>query len=305
MIDINDPRHPDNQYLSIANLIGFYGEDREDRTGTGTRSLFAPPEMRFDLTKGFPLLTTKKLHIPSIVHELVWFLSGSTDIKYLLENNINIWNDDAWRDASKKHTYREYSKEEFLKEAKERGYSLGPIYGQQWRDYEVYTRGGAEFSIDQIHELIKSIKENPNSRRHVVSAWNVGQIEKMALPPCHILFQAYVSNDGGLSLKMYQRSADWFLGVPFNIASYALLTHVIAQVTGLHAKELIMTFGDAHIYKNHFEQMDLQYEREARPLPTLVLNPDLKNIDDFKAEDVKFFGYDPHGLIKGKLSVGK
>lgn len=276
--------HPDYQYLSRAEDILQFGEERQDRTGTGTISLFSPSDMRFDLREGFPLLTTKKLHIPSIVHELLWFLKGDTNIKYLKENNIKIWDADYER-VEKAGTHSDGN--------------LGPIYGHQWRSW--LTGGGW---VDQIQELIQSIKENPHGRRHIVSAWNVGDLDKMALPPCHILFQAYVSNDGGLSLKMYQRSADWFLGVPFNIASYALLTHMIAQVTGLYAKEFIHTFGDAHIYKNHIEQIHTQLEREPKKLPTLKLNPNIKYIEDFEYSDIEFEGYDPHPLIRGKVSAG-
>lgn len=290
----------DKQYLDNAKLILEQGEVRDDRTGTGTIALFSPPEMRFDLTQGFPMLTTKKLHIPSIVHELVWFLKGDTNIKYLRENNIKIWDSDAYRDFKEQNPDSDLSYDEFVEYATENGYELGPIYGRQWRNWG-YGYGGF---IDQIAELIKALKENPTSRRHIVSAWNVAQLEQMALPPCHILFQAYVSNDGGLSLKLYQRSADWFLGVPFNIASYSLLTHIIAQCTGLYPKEFIHTFGDAHIYKNHVEQIQLQMTREPKPLPKLILDPNLKDIDDLTAEQIKFEGYDPHPIIRGKVSVG-
>lgn len=299
----------DTQYLNIAEEILTDGEEREDRTGTGTISLFSPPKMRLDLTEGFPLLTTKKLHIPSIVHELLWFLKGDTNIKYLRENNIKIWDADAYRDYKEKGGTLD--EKAFLELATIQGYDLGPIYGKQWRKWKKLKRvygelgiGVMEEAIDQIKELIQALKENPTSRRHIVSAWNVAQLKRMALPPCHIFFQCYVTNDGGLILQMYQRSMDWFLGVPFNIASYPILTHMLAQVTGLYAKEFILVGGDAHIYKNHIDQVKLQMEREPRELPKLVLNPDITDIDDFKAEDISFVGYNPHPIIKGKVSVG-
>lgn len=289
--EFNYMRHPDSVYLQDAQYIQMMGENREDRTGTGTISMFGL-QSRYDLTNGFPLLTTKKLHIPSIVHELLWFLNGDTNIKYLQDNKVRIWDADYER-VRKAGTH--FSGE------------LGPIYGKQWRDWEYRYPGEYEMEkvgIDQIKELIESLKHNPASRRHIVSAWNVGQLHEMALPPCHIMFQAYVSNDGGLSLQMYQRSADWFLGVPFNIASYSLLTHMIAQVTGLYAKEFIHVVGDAHLYLNHLEQIEEQMQREPKELPTLWLNPDIKNIDDFTFDDIKFEGYEPHPLIKGRVSVG-
>jgi|SRR5690554_3141864 len=295
--------HPDYQYLSLARDILQYGEQREERTGTGTLSLFSPPKMRFDLTQGFPLLTTKKLHIPSIVHELLWFIKGDTDIEYLRKNNIKIWDADAYRDYKASGGNLEY--EDFIKMATEKGYDLGPIYGHQWRTWTAVDPLEGTLHIDQLHNLIHGIKENPTSRRHILSAWNVGDLDKMALPPCHVLIQAYVSNDGGLSLQLYQRSADVFLGLPFNIASYSLLTHMIAQVTGLYAKEFIHVVGDAHIYLNHVNQINEQLQREPKPLPTLKLNPDVKNIEDFKYEDIEFIGYDPHSVIRGKVSVGE
>ena len=283
----------DKQYLKIAKKILLKGEERADRTGTGTISLFSPPKIRVDLQKGFPLLTTKALHIPSIVHELLWFLKGDTNIKYLLDNHIKIWTPDAYRDFTAKGG--ELSEESFIKLATKQGYDLGPIYGRQWRDWN---------SIDQIKELINGLKQNPTSRRHIVNAWNVNQLKYMALPPCHVFFQCYVSNDGGLSLQMYQRSADWFLGVPFNLASYSLLTHLLAQTTGLYAKEFILVVGDAHIYKNHIEQIKLQMKRDPRKLPSLQLDPTIKEIDDFNASHISFSGYNPHPVIKGKVSVG-
>jgi thymidylate synthase len=286
--------NPDKQYLATARDILRYGEEKEDRTGTGTISLFAPHPLRFDLREGFPLLTTKRIPFRLIVSELLWFLRGDTNIKYLHDHDNHIWDADYER-AERERTHSHGD--------------LGPIYGHQWRNWEVPVfehgfSGGETRGIDQIKELIQSIKENPTGRRHIVSAWNVGELDKMALPPCHILFQAYVSNDGGLSLQMYQRSADWFLGVPFNIASYSLLTHLIAQVTGLYTKEFIHVFGDAHVYKNHILQIENQMLREPRRKPTLKLNPNITSIDDFKPSDIELIGYDPHPTIKGKVSVG-
>jgi thymidylate synthase len=247
---------------------------KEDRTGTGTISSFGY-QMRFNLSEGFPLLTTKKLHIKSIIHELLWFLKGDTNIKYLTDNGVRIWNE--WAD--------------------EEG-NLGPVYGHQWRSW---TSADGK-TVDQITELIAQIKNNPDSRRLLVNAWNVGEIDKMALPPCHCLFQFYVAN-GRLSCQLYQRSADIFLGVPFNIASYALLTYMVAHVCDLEPGDFIHTFGDAHIYKNHIEQVKLQMEREPRPLPNLIINPDVKDIFEFKFEDFSLENYDPHPHIKGAVSV--
>lgn len=262
------------QYLDLAKHIMETGTDKADRTGTGTRSVFGY-QMRFDLSKGFPCVTTKKLHLRSIIHELLWFISGDTNIKYLKDNKVSIWDD--WAD--------------------ENG-DLGPVYGYQWRSWP--NPDGT--STDQISNLIKQIKEKPDSRRHIVSGWNVSFVDQMALPPCHTLFQFYVAN-GKLSCQLYQRSADVFLGVPFNIASYALLTMMVAQVTGLEVGEFIHTFGDAHIYSNHFEQIELQASRNEKPLPTMKLNPDVKSIFDFKYEDFTLEGYDPHPGIKGAIAV--
>ncbi len=262
------------QYLDLLRYVKDNGTRKEDRTGTGTSSVFGY-QMRFNLEDGFPLLTTKKLHTKSIIHELLWFLQGDTNIKYLKENGVSIW--DAWAD--------------------ENG-NLGPVYGQQWRSWA--TADGR--TIDQISELIKTIKTNPDSRRMIISAWNVGEIEKMALPPCHALFQFYVAN-GKLSCQLYQRSADIFLGVPFNIASYALLTCMIAQVCNLKPGDFIHTFGDAHIYNNHIEQVNLQLSRDPRPLPTLQMNPLVKDIFGFKFEDFFVTGYDPHPHIKAAVAV--
>ena len=262
------------QYLDLLNHVLTNGTQKEDRTGTGTRSVFGY-QMRFDLQKGFPLLTTKKLHLRSIIYELLWFLRGETNVQYLHDHKVTIW--DEWAD--------------------ENG-DLGPIYGKQWRSWGC----GDGRSIDQISQLIEQIKTNPDSRRLLVSAWNVGEVDKMALPPCHILFQFYVAN-GKLSCQLYQRSADIFLGVPFNIASYALFTMMIAQACGLEAGEFIHTFGDAHIYNNHIEQCKLQMTREPRQLPVMKINPEKKNIFDFDFEDFELEGYDPHPHIKGEVSV--
>jgi thymidylate synthase len=263
-----------NQYLDLLRYVQKNGTKKSDRTGTGTISVFGY-QMRFNLEDGFPLLTTKKLHTRSIIHELLWFLKGDTNIKYLKDNNVSIWNE--WAD--------------------ENG-NLGPVYGYQWRSWP--TTDGRH--IDQIAEIIELIKNKPDSRRMVVSAWNVGEIEKMALPPCHTMFQFYVA-DGKLSCQLYQRSADIFLGVPFNIASYALLTLMIAHVTGLKPGDFVHTLGDAHIYLNHIEQVNLQLTREPRKLPTMKINPQVKNIFDFKFEDFELIGYDPHPHIKGEVAV--
>ncbi len=262
------------QYLDLLDHVLNHGVKKEDRTGTGTISAFGY-QMRFNLEDGFPLLTTKKLHLKSIIYELLWFLNGDTNIKYLNEHKVRIW--DEW--------------------ANENG-DLGNIYGYQWRSWPSPTGG----SIDQISQIIDSIKNNPNSRRHIVSAWNVADLKNMALPPCHILFQFYVA-DGKLSLQLYQRSADIFLGVPFNIASYAILLKMVAQATGLKPFEFIHTLGDAHIYLNHIEQVKLQLTREPRSLPNLKINPDKKNIFDFEFDDFVLENYDPHPHIKGAISV--
>jgi len=259
------------------------GEKREDRTGTGTLSTFGY-QMRFDLSKGFPLVTTKKCHLRSIIHELLWFLNGDTNVNYLKNNKVKIW--DEWAD--------------------ENG-DFGPIYGFQWRywgkKWSPNHKDEAGFGVDQIARVVKDIQNNPQSRRHIVSAWNVADIENMALPPCHTLFQFYVHEDGRLSCQLYQRSADSFLGVPFNIASYSILTHMVAQVTGLKPGEFVHTFGDAHIYLNHLDQVKLQLSREPKSLPTLKINPDVKSIFDFKYEDFELVGYDPHPGIKANISV--
>lgn len=266
--------HADHVYLELVRRILSEGATKSDRTGTGTLSVFGH-QMRFDLSKGFPLLTTKKCHTRSIIHELLWFLRGDTNIQYLKDNNVTIW--DEWAD--------------------ENG-NLGPVYGKQWRSWE--TADGR--TIDQIANVIESIKKNPDSRRHLVVAFNPGDVDKMALPPCHAFFQFYVAN-GRLSLQMYQRSADVFLGVPFNIASYALLCLMMAQVTGLQPGEFIHTLGDAHLYSNHLDQAKLQLTRDPRPMPVLKLNPEVKSLFDFTYEDFELVGYDPHPAIKAEVAV--
>lgn len=262
------------QYLSLLERVLAEGVKKEDRTGTGTLSVFGH-QMRFDMSEGFPLLTTKKTHLKSIIYELLWFLKGDTNAKYLQDHGVRIWNE--WADSNG---------------------DLGHIYGYQWRSWPDY-KGGA---IDQISEAVHAIKHNPDSRRIIVSAWNVGDLENMNLPPCHAFFQFYVAN-GKLSLQLYQRSADIFLGVPFNIASYALLLQMMAQVTGLQAGDFVHTLGDAHVYSNHLEQVKLQLTREPRKLPRMLLNPEVDSIFDFKFEDFELVGYDPHPHIKGEVSV--
>jgi thymidylate synthase len=262
------------QYLELLQHVLDKGTDKNDRTGTGTRSVFGY-QMRFDLSEGFPLLTTKKVHLRSIIHELLWFLRGDTNLAYLHQNKVTIW--DEWADPEG---------------------NLGHIYGYQWRSWP--AQDGT--SIDQISQVIRSIRENPDSRRHIVSAWNVGDLSHMALPPCHVLFQFYVAG-GKLSLQLYQRSCDIFLGVPFNIASYAILLLMVAQVTGLQPGTFIHTLGDAHIYNNHMEQVHTQLAREPRALPVMKLNPAVKDIFGFSFEDFTLENYDPHPLIRGDISV--
>ncbi|HLO61771.1 MAG TPA: thymidylate synthase [Azonexus sp.] len=262
------------QYLDLMRHVLDNGNDKSDRTGTGTRSVFGW-QMRFDLSQGFPVMTTKKLHLKSIIHELLWFIQGDTNIKYLQDNGVRIW--DEWAD--------------------ENG-DLGPVYGKQWRRWE--TPDGR--LIDQITQLVHSLKHNPDSRRHIVSAWNPGDVDSMALPPCHCLFQFYVAN-GKLSCQLYQRSADIFLGVPFNIASYALLTMMLAQVCGYQPGDFVHTFGDAHLYANHFEQAKLQLSRAPRPLPTMWINPEVKDLFAFRFEDFRLDDYDPHPHIPAPVAV--
>ena len=262
------------QYLDLVERIIAAGINKADRTGTGTLSIFGH-QMRFDLAQGFPLTTTKKLHLKSIIHELLWFLAGSTNIRYLNEHGVTIW--DEWADA--------------------RG-ELGPVYGRQWRSWPAPDGS----TIDQMANVVAAIRRNPDSRRLIVSAWNPADIDRMALPPCHCLFQFYVA-DGRLSCQLYQRSADVFLGVPFNIASYALLTLMVAQVTGLKAGEFVHTFGDAHLYLDHLEQAQLQLTRAPKPLPKMILNPDVKDLFAFRYEDFQLQDYDPHPHIKAKVAV--
>jgi thymidylate synthase len=271
-------------YLDLLKDVYENGEERKDRTGVGTRSVFGR-QARYDLSKGFPLVTTKKCHLRSIIHELLWFLKGETNLKYLHENKVSIW--DEWAD--------------------EKG-NLGPVYGYQWRHWgkpaKMSVEGdNSDGAIDQISELIDQLKSNPNSRRHIVSAWNVADIKKMALPPCHALFQFYVHQDGRLSCQLYQRSADIFLGVPFNIASYALLTMMVAQVVGLKPGSFVHSFGDLHLYSNHMEQAERQLSREPRALPQMEINPNIKDIFEFKYDDFELKNYDPHPGIKAPIAV--
>ncbi|BFI96891.1 MAG: thymidylate synthase [Rhodanobacter sp.] len=261
-------------YLDLLRHVLVHGTEKADRTGTGTRSVFGW-QMRFDLNEGFPLVTTKKLHLKSIVHELIWFLQGDTNIAYLKQHGVSIW--DEWADANG---------------------DLGPVYGAQWRAWP--TADGSV--VDQIRWVVDEIRRNPDSRRLIVSAWNVGELPKMALMPCHSLFQFYVA-DGKLSCQLYQRSGDIFLGVPFNIASYALLTHMVAQVCGLGVGDFVHTLGDAHLYSNHVEQARLQLSREPRPLPRLVLNPEVRALEDFRYADIAIEGYEPHPAIKAPVAV--
>ncbi|ODA68987.1 Thymidylate synthase [Methyloligella halotolerans] len=262
------------QYLDLLALIRNEGTEKGDRTGTGTLSVFGH-QMRFDLSEGFPLVTTKRVHMKSVIHELLWFLAGDTNIAYLKENGVSIW--DEWADETGE---------------------LGPVYGRQWRSWP--TPDGVH--IDQIAKIVEGLKRDPDSRRHIVSAWNVGELDKMALSPCHCLFQFYVA-DGKLSCQLYQRSADIFLGVPFNIASYALLTLMIAQVTGLRPGDFVHSFGDAHLYLNHLEQADEQLKRSPRALPQMRLNPDVASLFDFAYDDFELIGYDPHPAIKAPVAV--
>ena len=262
------------QYLDLIKHVMENGVDKEDRTGTGTRSVFGY-QLRCNLADGFPLLTTKKVHLKSIIYELLWFLRGDTNVRWLQEHGVRIWNE--WADENGE---------------------LGPVYGHQWRSWPDYKGG----TIDQIQYVLDQLKNNPNSRRMIVSAWNVAEVNEMALPPCHTIFQFYVAGDR-LSLQLYQRSADTFLGVPFNIASYALLLQMMAQVTGYKAGDFIHTTGDTHLYLNHIEQAKLQLTREPRPLPTMKINPDVKNLFDFQYEDFELVGYDPHPHIKAEVSV--
>ncbi len=265
------------QYQDLLKAC-LYGDEKSDRTGTGTTSVFGY-QMRFNLQDGFPLITTKRLHLKSIVHELLWFISGDTNIEYLLKHKVRIWNDWVTEDGN-----------------------AGPIYGWQWRSFGAEYLGDRQEGVDQLGQVIEQIKKNPDSRRHIVSAWNPAQVDQMSLPPCHCLYQFYV-NDGKLSCHMYQRSADVFLGVPFNVASYALLIQMVAQITGLVPYEFVHSFGDVHLYNNHKKQAVEQLSRDPRPLPTMMINPKVKDIDDFVYEDFKLVGYDPHPPITAEVSV--
>ncbi len=288
------------QYLELVNHILNNGVQRADRTSTGTISTFGY-QMRFDLSEGFPLLTTKKVHFKSVVHELLWFIQGSTNIRPLVLNNVRIWNEWPYEKYQKSEYYQGESMNDFIEKIKEdpdfaeKFGDLGPVYGKQWRDFN---------GVDQLEELIQGLKKNPFSRRHIINAWNPADLDKMALPPCHMMMQFYVSSDQKkLSCQLYQRSADVFLGVPFNIASYALFTHMIAQAVGLEAGEFIHTLGDAHIYNDHLEQVNIQKNREPMKLCQLKLNPNIHSIYDFKYEDIECIDYISHPAIKGKVSV--
>ena len=286
-------------YLDLCRHVLEHGEDRSDRTGTGTRSVFGY-QMRFDLSEGFPLLTTKRVHFPSLAKELIWFVSGDTNIKWLVENKVRIWNEWPYAKFQKSDDFKGETMKEFVEKliedddfAQKYG-DLGPVYGKQWRNFN---------GVDQLQTVIDTIRHNPSSRRIILSAWNPAELEDMALPPCHAFLQFYVSASGKLSLQLYQRSADIFLGVPFNIASYALLLHMVAKITDLEVGEFVHTLGDAHIYNDHFEVVALQLQREPKPLPKLIIHGNQKEIDDFKFEDFEIVDYDHHPAIKAKVSV--
>lgn len=291
------------QYLDLLEHILDKGEIKTDRTGTGTLSTFGY-QMRFDLNEGFPLLTTKKVHLKSIIHELLWFIKGDTNIKYLVDNNVRIWNEWPYQIFKSSKDYNNETMKEFVEKvktddafAKKYG-ELGPVYGRQWRHFE----GPNGLYVDQLGEVIEMIKNNPSSRRLLVNSWNAPLVPEMALPPCHMMFQFYVNNNK-LSCQLYQRSADTFLGVPFNIASYALLTMMVAQVCDLELGDFVHTLGDTHIYNDHLEQVNLQLTRTPKALPKMKINPDIKNIDEFTYNDFELVDYDPYPLIKGKVSV--
>jgi thymidylate synthase len=290
------------QYHELMDRVLREGIDKSDRTGTGTRSVFGH-QMRFDLAEGFPMITTKKLHLKSILHELIWFISGDTNIRYLCQNGVRIWDDWPFATYSKSADYDGIDMKEFAARiASDADFAakwgdLGPVYGFQWRFWP-----GPEGPVDQLRNLLEGIRSNPDGRRHIVSAWNPGYIDQMALPPCHAFFQFYVA-DGKLSCQLYQRSADIFLGVPFNIASYALLVHMMAQDLGLKVGDFVHSLGDAHIYSNHTDQVRLQLSRDLRPLPTLSLNPSVKSLFDFRYEDVALLNYDPHPHIPAPVAV--
>ena len=290
------------QYHELMDRVLREGIDKSDRTGTGTRSVFGH-QMRFDLAEGFPMVTTKKLHLKSILHELIWFISGDTNIRYLCQNGVRIWDDWPFATYAKSADYDGMDLRAFAARVADdaefaaKWGDLGPVYGYQWRFWP-----GPNGPVDQLRDVLEGIRRNPDGRRHIVSAWNPGYIDQMALPPCHAFFQFYVA-DGKLSCQLYQRSADIFLGVPFNIASYALLIHMMAHDLGLGVGDFVHTLGDAHIYSNHLEQVQLQLGREVRPLPTLRLNPDEKSLFDFRYEDVELLGYDPHPHIPAPVAV--
>ena len=290
------------QYHELMERVLREGIDKSDRTGTGTRSVFGH-QMRFDLAEGFPMITTKKLHLKSILHELIWFISGDTNIRYLCQNGVRIWDDWPFATYSKSADYDGIDIKEFAARiASDADFAakwgdLGPVYGFQWRFWP-----GPNGPVDQLRDVLEGIRRNPDGRRHIVSAWNPGYIDQMALPPCHAFFQFYVA-DGKLSCQLYQRSADIFLGVPFNIASYALLLHMMAQDLGLKVGDFVHSLGDAHIYSNHTDQVRLQLSRDLRPLPTLSLNPSVKSLFDFRYEDVELVGYDPHPHIPAPVAV--
>jgi thymidylate synthase len=290
------------QYHELMERVLREGSDKSDRTGTGTRSVFGH-QMRFDLAEGFPMITTKKLHLKSILHELIWFISGDTNIRYLCQNGVRIWDDWPFATYSKSADYNGIDMKEFAARiASDADFAakwgdLGPVYGFQWRFWP-----GPNGPVDQLRDVLEGIRRNPDGRRHIVSAWNPGYIDQMALPPCHAFFQFYVA-DGKLSCQLYQRSADIFLGVPFNIASYALLLHMMAQDLGLKVGDFVHSLGDAHIYSNHTDQVRLQLSRDLRPLPTLSLNPSVKSLFDFRYEDVELVGYDPHPHIPAPVAV--
>lgn len=287
------------QYLDLMSYVFENGEQRDDRTGTGTRGVFGY-QMRFNLEEGFPLLTTKKVHFASVAKELLWFISGDTNIKWLVDNNVRIWNEWPYAKYTKSSDYQGETLQEFVAKIKEdadfakKHGNLGPVYGKQWRDFN---------GVDQLANVIDQIKNNPTSRRIILSAWNPAELEDMALPPCHAFLQFYVSSKGKLSLQLYQRSADIFLGVPFNIASYALMVHMIAKVCNLEVGEFVHTIGDAHIYNDHEDVVKLQLARDPKPLPKLIIHGNQTSIDDFKYEDFELVGYDPHPLIKAQVSV--
>lgn len=286
------------QYLDMCKFILENGTYKSDRTGTGTISYFGY-QTRYNLNEGFPLLTTKKVFLKGIIHELLWFISGDTNIKYLVDNNVKIWNEWAYEKYKKEPVYNGETMDEFIekiresKEFADKYGDLGPVYGRQWRSFN---------GVDQLEKLINNLKKNPDSRRHIISAWNPAEVDNMALPPCHSFMQFYVVNNK-LSCQLYQRSADVFLGVPFNIASYSLFTMMIAQVCGFELGDFVHTFGDVHIYSNHMDQIKLQLSREPRKLPTMKINPNVKSIYDFKYEDFELEGYDPHPAIKGVVAV--